>query len=103
MDEATIGFLRLLRSEWTKFRTVRGWLLGMVAAAAATVLIGLLAATSTQFSCGDQACPALPIGPDGEAVVDQFAFAHQSLTGDGSISVRITSLTGMFADRLIQP
>lgn len=97
------GFTRLLRAEWTKFRTVRGWMLGMATAAATTVLIGFLVASGAQFSCGDQACPALPTGPGGEAVVDQFAFAHRPLNGDGSISVRITSLTGLFADRLIQP
>ena len=97
------SFLWLLRSEWTKFRTVRGWVLGMAAAAAVTVLIGLLVASSSQFSCGDQVCTALPVGPDGEAVEDQFSFAHQPLAGDGSISVRVSSLTGLLADRLLQP
>jgi hypothetical protein len=97
------GFLWLLRSEWTKFRTVRGWVLGMAAAGAVTVLLGLLVASSAQFSCGDQACAALPVGPGGEAVVDRFSFVHQPLDGDGSISVRVSSLTGLFADRLIQP
>jgi len=97
------SFVRLLRSEWTKFRTVRGWVLGMVVAAAVTVLIGLFVASSAQFSCGDQACTALPVGPEGEAVVDQFSFAHQPLAGDGSITVRVSSLTGLFADRLLQP
>ena len=28
------GFAQLLRAEWTKFRTVRGWVIGTVAAAA---------------------------------------------------------------------
>ena len=29
------GFAQLLRAEWTKFRTVRGWVIGMIVAAAA--------------------------------------------------------------------
>ena len=32
----------LLRAEWTKFRTVRGWVIGMVVARWSTVLLGLL-------------------------------------------------------------
>ena len=31
----------LLRAEWTKFRTVRGWVIAMVAAVLMTVLVGL--------------------------------------------------------------
>ena len=26
------GFAQLLRAEWTKFRTVRGWVIGMIVA-----------------------------------------------------------------------
>ena len=32
------GFAQVLRAEWTKFRTVRGWVIAMLAAAAATAL-----------------------------------------------------------------
>ena len=32
------GFAQLLRAEWTKFRTMRGWIIAMLAAAAATAL-----------------------------------------------------------------
>jgi hypothetical protein len=37
------GFLRLLHAEWTKFRTVQGWVTGMVVAALMVVLFALLA------------------------------------------------------------
>jgi hypothetical protein len=93
------GFAQLLRAEWTKFRTVRGWIVGLVVAASVTVLVGLLPASSSQTACGDgpaldnDACSA-PIGPDGEPVSDAFYFVHQPLEGDGSITVRVTSLTG---------
>jgi len=93
------GFAQLLLAEWTKFRTVRGWAVGTVAAALVMVLVGLVTeALSHNNGClgpPGQACPAVPSGPDGELVDDQFYFAHQPLQGDGSITVRLTSLTGL--------
>jgi ABC-type transport system involved in multi-copper enzyme maturation permease subunit len=94
------GFAQLLRAEWTKFRTVRGWVIGMTVAALLVVLMGLLTASGSHFSCGtvngvDQPCPKPPIGPDGEAVYDSFYLVHQPLDGNGSITVRMTSLTGL--------
>lgn len=87
------GFARLARSEWTKFRTVRGWVLGAVAAVLVTVLIGMLA-TATSNSA-DQT--ELPVGPGGQVVNDSFYFVHQPLAGDGSITVSVASLTGVVA------
>ncbi|WP_238412430.1 ABC transporter permease subunit [Saccharothrix deserti] len=94
------GFGQLLRAEWTKFRTVRGWVIGLVAAALVTVLIGLFGAAASNFSCSGpngQPCAAStpPIGPGGEPVIDSFSFAHKTLTGDGSITARLTSLTAV--------
>ena len=95
------SFAPVLRAEWTKFRTVRGWVLGMAAAALVTVLAGLLAASATRVSCrgpGGHVCPSLPavpVGPSGEPVTDSFYFVHQPLTGDGSITARVTALTGI--------
>ncbi|NUO96451.1 MAG: ABC transporter permease subunit [Nonomuraea sp.] len=89
---------RLVRAEWTKFRTVRGWVLGMALATLVTVALGLLSASGSHASCGmdevETACPATPVGPGGEAVNDDFFFLHRSLTGDGSITARLTSMTG---------
>jgi ABC-type transport system involved in multi-copper enzyme maturation permease subunit len=95
------GFAQLLRAEWTKFRTVRGWVIGMVVAALVTVGLGLFTASASQCSVGpfpgrSVALPcSAPLGPDGEAVTDSFYFVHQSLDGNGSITVRVTALTGM--------
>ncbi|KAB2362799.1 hypothetical protein F9B16_44515, partial [Actinomadura montaniterrae] len=86
------GFARLLRAEWTKFRTVRGWVAGTVAAAVVTVLIGLLGTGGPNL---DHPPDAIPIGPGGEAVNDSFYFVHRALRGDGSITVPVTSLTGI--------
>ncbi len=96
------GFAQLLRAEWTKFRTVRGWVIGMTVAALVTVAIGLLTASGSQESCGNSACPAPPLGPGGEAVIDSFYFVHQPLAGNGSITARVTALTGLYSSGFIQ-
>jgi ABC-type transport system involved in multi-copper enzyme maturation permease subunit len=95
------AFWHLLHAEWTKFRTVRGWVIGMLVAVLVMVLVGLLGPASSSFSCAGpdgRACTAQshtpPLGPDGEPVSDGFYFVHQPLTGDGSITVRVDSLTG---------
>jgi hypothetical protein len=87
--------MRTLRAEWTKFRTVRGWMLGAVGAALAAVLFLLVGTVSSSRHPGEVA--ALPVGPAGEAVNDSFSFLHRTLTGDGSLSVQVTSLTGVLA------
>ncbi|MFL6077073.1 MAG: ABC transporter permease subunit [Mycobacteriales bacterium] len=100
------SFARLVRSEWTKFRTVRGWMIGLVIAGLVTVLLGLVSSAGSHVSCtpapgstsgtgGPGGCGVgPPRGPDGLAVTDQFTFVHQTLTGNGSITARVTSLTG---------
>jgi ABC-type transport system involved in multi-copper enzyme maturation permease subunit len=103
------GFPQLLHAEWTKFRTVRGWIIGMIVAILVTAGIGVfLVAASGNVSCANEsstgsgqvrhgaaACgePALLLGPGGEPVTDSFYFVRQPLAGNGSITVRVTSLT----------
>ena len=97
------GFAQLLRAEWTKFRTVRGWGIGIVVAM--LVIVGLGALTGANSQCGIQtspngpslACPAPPAGPGGEWVTDSFYFVRQPLAGNGSITARVASLTGLFS------
>ncbi len=101
------GFAQLLRAEWTKFRTVRGWLIGMVVAALLTVGVGLLGHSSCAVvhpggSVTPSACPAPPSGPGGEAVTDSFYFVHQPLAAGGSVTVRVTSLTGRYSSGAVQ-
>ncbi|MEV4969927.1 hypothetical protein [Streptomyces scopuliridis] len=83
---------RLLRREWTRFRRP-GRLIAMAAAALAVVTIGLLYAYGNHASCGGP-CPAVPTGPDGSVVDDRFSFLHRDLGENGSITVRMTSMTG---------
>jgi ABC-type transport system involved in multi-copper enzyme maturation permease subunit len=100
-----VGFGRLVHAEWTKFRTVRGWVIAMVFAAALTAGIGLYAASGPQTGCQPVGpagtigppvpCqPSNPVGPGGEAVSDSYYFVHQALRGNGGVTVRVTSLTG---------
>ena len=108
--DARDGFGQLLHAEWTKFRTVRGWVMGMIVAVLVTGGLGVLIGKSTVPSCSVQtssgqqgpvqhgaACgqPVYPLGPGGEPVRDEFYFVRQPLAGNGSITVRVTSLTGL--------
>jgi hypothetical protein len=87
-------FRQLLRSEFTKFRTVRGWVVAIVMGAAVIVAFGVM--PGLQGTCGEKGSHSecvLPVGPEGQEVTDSFAFLHQPLAGDGSITVRVASLT----------
>ena len=98
------GFAQLVWAEWTKFRSVRGWVAGMLVAGLLTVGVGLL----SHGECGSQNGPSAPVvtggpfcshplGPGGEAVTDGFYFVHRSLGSNGSITVRVTSMTGSYS------
>ena len=91
------GFRHLLRAEWTKFRTSRSGVIGILVAGLVTVLLGLFSASGSHASCGgpNDICPEVPLGPGGQAVTDKFYFVHRPLVGDGSITARVTSLTGL--------
>ena len=95
------SFGQLLHAEWTKFRTMRAWVVGMVLAALVMVLFGVLlgVASRSTYSSGPGSeeiigHPFVAIGPSGEAVTDSFQFVHQGLDGDGSITARVAALTG---------
>ena len=95
------GFAQLLRAEWTKFRTVRGWMIALGAAALVVVLLAFVSASGNRLSfcpTGPSSCtsrhPAVPTGPGGEPVTDSFMFVHQPLVGNGAVTVRLTSLSG---------
>jgi ABC-type transport system involved in multi-copper enzyme maturation permease subunit len=101
------GFGSLLRAEWIKFRSVRGWVIGMILAALLTIFLGVFAAANANIGCqinggppkSGQAClPYIPHGPGGEIVTDSFTFARQPLTGNGTITARVTSLAGEHAN-----
>ncbi len=83
------GFARDLLAEWTKLRSVRAWVLALVASIVLTVLVGLLASSGSGTDVN--ASGEYVTGPGGRTVVDDFRFVHQPLTGDGSITARVVS------------
>jgi ABC-type transport system involved in multi-copper enzyme maturation permease subunit len=83
------GFAQLLRSEWVKFWTVRGWVVSVVLAAA--LAAGIPLALGGAGGSGGLGI-AVATGPGGVAVNDSFYFVHRSLAGSGTITVRVTSL-----------
>ena len=50
-------FAQLLHAEWTKFRTVRGWVTGMIVAVLVIVGFGLFASGGGVKARGTKACP----------------------------------------------
>jgi hypothetical protein len=82
----------LLRREWIAFRRP-GQLIALAAAALAVIALGVLFAVGNRSSC-DGSCPAVPVADDGSVVTDKFWFLHRDLGRDGSITVRLTSMTG---------
>jgi ABC-type transport system involved in multi-copper enzyme maturation permease subunit len=106
------GFRSVLWAEWTKFRTVRGWVIAAGAAAvlcvASTFLVtdgkheggctGPPAPGSGPNSPGTGCYtghPFVPTGPNGEAIADSYEFVDRPLTGNGTITARVTALTGI--------
>jgi hypothetical protein len=96
-------FAHLLRSEWTKFRTVRGWVIAMAGAALLTALAVVALAGIANGKQNPAANPGGPFGPGGQAVTDSFYFVHQPLDGNGSITARVASLTGSVQPGQVPP
>jgi ABC-type transport system involved in multi-copper enzyme maturation permease subunit len=104
---AADGFAQVLRAEWIKFRTVRGWLIGLLAGGVVMVLLGVFTGGSSDIACSTgpgspvrhgAACvpPRPPTGPGGEAVTDSFYFVHRPLTGNGTITAEVTAFAGRY-------
>ncbi|GIJ46067.1 hypothetical protein Val02_29530 [Virgisporangium aliadipatigenens] len=83
--------MNLLRAEWTKLRTVRGWVVALFLAGVAIVGIGV--APGLSGNCHPPQC-ALPTGPGGEEVTDVYSWVHRPLSGDGSVTVRVAAFGG---------
>ncbi len=79
-------------AEWVKLRTVRGWVIALVLGAAAMFFFCYEAAAGPS-TVGLRT--VVPTGPGGEGVADTYEFVHRMLTGDGTITAQITSLTGV--------
>jgi ABC-type transport system involved in multi-copper enzyme maturation permease subunit len=104
---ASNSFRSVLWAEWIKLRTVRGWIIALVLGAAAMFFLCYEVAAGPKTG-GCSGLPAgavcttgpptvIPTGPGGEAVADTYEFVHRTLTGDGTITTQITSLTGVIS------
>jgi ABC-type transport system involved in multi-copper enzyme maturation permease subunit len=101
----TAGFAAALRAEWTKFRTLRGWVVAVVGAAVLMDLVGLFGAGQSHIACnfggrvetGSACTHDVPTGPGGEAVIDDFTFVRRPLGDHGSITAEVASLTGRYS------
>jgi hypothetical protein len=103
------GFSQMLRAEWTKLRTVRGWLIGLAVAVVLGTLLSIVSANGshsgmcTGSSPANMVCsaghPAVPVGPSGQIVADTYELVHKSLDGNGVITARVTSLAGFIAEQ----
>src|SRR5215510_12233480 len=80
----------LLRSEWTKLRSVTRWVITLLAAVVLTVGLSYLAASGNKQDPRIQSM--FHSGPLGQPVADTFYFVHQPVTGDTSLTVRVASL-----------
>jgi hypothetical protein len=93
------GLAQPLHAEWTKFRTARGLIVGAMLAILVMVLLSLIGPLNSHSTIANPSGisvghPYVPTGPDGEAVTDSFYFVHQPLAGNGTVTVRLSSLTG---------
>ena len=98
---ATGAWRATVRAEWVKFRTVRGWPAGLLLAAFLLVIFTYVVAnghhqdTCTGIGDCQAGHPYVPTGPDGHAVTDSYEYYSRTLTGDGTLTARVTSLTGL--------
>jgi ABC-type transport system involved in multi-copper enzyme maturation permease subunit len=92
------SFGQLVQSEWTKLRSVRAWKITILLALVLTVAIAVVTGEGSHSSFnGVVGHASVPTGPGGEPVTDTFFFVQQPLTGDGTITARVTSLVGVAA------
>lgn len=96
------GFGSVMWAEWVKYRTVRGWVMGLIVAVLVCVAFTFLVANGTHTgSCTGTGTncqsghPFIPTGPDGEAVADSYQYLTKPLTGNGTITAQVASLTGL--------
>jgi ABC-type transport system involved in multi-copper enzyme maturation permease subunit len=86
------SFGHLLRAEFTKFRTVRAWVVTLCAAGVVFTLVAFLSAVESHSGN-----PPVPVGPGGAAVTDTYMVVRKPLAGDGTVTVRVVALSGAHA------
>lgn len=93
---ASNSWRSVLWAEWVKLRTVRGWTIALILGAAAMFAFCYLVANGPKTDTTSNGPRAVvPRGPGGDGVADTYEFVHRTLTGDGTVTAEITSLTGV--------
>ncbi|MFE2473972.1 hypothetical protein ACFXA6_53765, partial [Streptomyces mirabilis] len=85
LKPAREGFGRLLRAEWSKFWTVRVWVLALVVAAAVTVAISQLAASGSVDDSNEHPVTG---GAGGRRGPDRVHTVHRSRPAGGGGGAR---------------
>lgn len=88
------SFVQLVRAEWTKFASVRRWVLGMVAAAGLPFLVAVLSMSASSSEQVGADGPSVDGGSGGDnlaTVRDELHFVYQPLSGDGSVTARVAT------------
>ena len=80
----------VLHAEWTKFRSVRGWLIGIVLAPLLTVLLGALTASGAYCSTGPG--PGLPVALACTSPIGPFT---NSTGGQAPLQAKSADLTSV--------
>ena len=99
------SFRSALAAEWVKFRTVRGWLVALFVSVVLCAIFTFLVANGnhTGTCTGNGVCTSghafVPTGPAGEAVADSYQYLDQPLTGNGTLTAQVGSLTGLLSTR----
>jgi regulation of enolase protein 1 (concanavalin A-like superfamily) len=83
------GILQVLFAEWTKLRSVRRWVISLVAAGMVSVALSMLAAAGGSTDVNQH--PDFVTGPKGQPVADNFSFVHLPATGDVTITARVAT------------
>ncbi|MBV1852709.1 DUF1349 domain-containing protein [Catellatospora tritici] len=91
------SFAPALRAAWAAFAR-RGRVLALAAAALLVLLFALVPGLITHSSCSEGpvevTCPTDPRDDAGRSVADVFWFGHRQLDGDGTVTARLTEMTG---------
>lgn len=81
----------LLRAEFHKLRSVPRWVIALIGAAIVTVAFSVFVASTNSMGISGQ----IATDSEGRPVEDDFRFVHQPLTGDGTVTIRVTSQTAV--------
>ncbi|HZE38080.1 MAG TPA: hypothetical protein VE172_04635 [Stackebrandtia sp.] len=87
-----MSFFAKLKQEWVAFRRP-GRLIALGCAVLVVIGLGLLFTAGNTSTC-DGPCPSDPVADNGTTVSDHFWFRHRDLGRHGSITVRLTSMSG---------